>query len=58
MVRVWDLAVAAAPRKLTGHTCGVLAVAVSADARTAVSGGDDGTVWVWTWLTTGSRPAG
>ena len=32
---------------LTGHTDGVWAVAVSADGRTAVSGGDDGTVRVW-----------
>ena len=32
---------------LTGYTGGVYAVAVSADGRTAVSGGGDGTVWVW-----------
>jgi len=46
-VLVWDLAGAAAPRVLTGHDGGVQAVAVSADGRTAVSGGDDGTVRVW-----------
>ena len=32
---------------LTGHAGGVDAVAVSADGRTAVSGGGDGTVRVW-----------
>ena len=32
---------------LTGHDGGVSAVAVSADGRRAVSGGDDGTVRVW-----------
>jgi WD40 repeat protein len=48
-VRVWDLAGAAAPRVLTGtgHTGNVSGVAVSADGRTAVSGGRDGTVRVW-----------
>ena len=40
-VRVWDLAGTAAPRVLTGHAGEVWAVAVSADGRTAVSGGDD-----------------
>ena len=45
-VRVWDLAGPAAPRKLTGHVGAVQAVAVSADGRTAVSGGDE-TVRVW-----------
>ena len=38
-VRVWDLAGTAAPRVLTGHDGLVGAVAVSADGRTAVSGG-------------------
>jgi len=37
-VRVWDLAVGAAPRMLTGHAGPVQAVAVSADGRTAASG--------------------
>ena len=47
MVRVWDLAGAAAPRELTGHDGEVEAVAVSGDGRTAVSGGYDGMVRVW-----------
>ena len=34
-------------RTLTGHDGAVHAVAVSADGRRAVSGGDDGTVRVW-----------
>ena len=56
-MRVWDLAGAAAPRVLTGHDGPVVAVAVSADGRTAVSAGgrtavsggrgDDGRVRVW-----------
>jgi len=46
-VRVWDLAGAAAPRVLTGHDGPVRAVAVSADGRTAVSGGRDSAVRVW-----------
>jgi WD40 repeat protein len=55
-VRVWDLAGTAAPRVLTGHGVAVPAVlwgeivtgvAVSADGRTAVSGGYDSTVRVW-----------
>jgi WD40 repeat protein len=46
-VRVWDLAGTAPPRVLTGHTGWVHAVAVSADGRAAVSGGEDGTVRVW-----------
>ena len=46
-MRVWDLAGTAAPRVLTGHDRPVRAVAVSADGRTAVSGGDDRTVRVW-----------
>ena len=53
-VRVWDLAGTAEPRALTGHTSEVFGVAVSvngvavsADGRTAVSGGTDGTVRVW-----------
>jgi WD40 repeat protein len=37
----------AAPRVLTGHTGDVHRMAVSADGRTAVSGGADGTVRVW-----------
>jgi hypothetical protein len=41
-------------RRLTGHTGGVLSVAVTADGRTAVSAGDDGTVRVWD-LTTGTE---
>jgi hypothetical protein len=40
-VRVWDLAGTAAPRVLTGHDGRATAVAVSADGRTAVSGGRD-----------------
>ena len=47
MVRVWDLAGAAAPRVLTGHDGEVYAVGVSADGTTAVSGCDDGMVRVW-----------
>ena len=46
-MRVWDLAGTAAPRVLTGHHSYVSGVAVSADGRTAVSGGGDGTVRVW-----------
>jgi WD40 repeat protein len=46
-VRVWDLVGTAAPRVLTGHDGLVTAVAVSADGRTAVSGGRDRTVRVW-----------
>ena len=52
-VRVWDLESGAAahpdrPRR------GVLAVAVTADGRRAVSGGHDGTVRVWD-LESGAR---
>ena len=46
-MRVWDLAGTATPRVLTGHAGYVYAVAVTADGRTAVSGGGDGTVRVW-----------
>ena len=44
---VWDLAGTPVPRVLTGHHGTVWAVTVSADGRTAVSGGYDGTVRVW-----------
>ena len=46
-MRLWDLAGTAPPRVLTGHHGPVEAVAVSADGRTAVSGGADGSVRVW-----------
>ena len=46
-MRVWDLEAGAALHALPGHDGSVAAVAVSADGRRAVSGGDDGTVRVW-----------
>ena len=45
-MRVWDLATGQA-RTLEGHGGWVLAVAVTPDGRTAVSGSRDGTVRVW-----------
>jgi len=44
---VWDLAGDADPRVLTGHDGTVRAVAVSADGRTAVSGGRNRMVREW-----------
>jgi len=46
-VWVWDLATGKCRARLTGHTGEVRCVAVSADGRTAVSGGKDFTVLVW-----------
>lgn len=46
-VRVWDVANGALLRTLIGHTSQVWSVSVSADGRTAVSGGPDQTVRVW-----------
>jgi WD40 repeat protein len=46
-VRAWDLVGTAAPRVLTGYDGRVTAVAVSANGRTAVSGGRDRTVRAW-----------
>jgi WD40 repeat protein len=45
--RVWNRAGITKPRVLLGPASSVSGVAVSADGRTAVSGGDDGTVRVW-----------
>jgi WD40 repeat protein len=47
--KVWviDVATKAAPRALEGHRGPVLSVAVSADGKTAVSGGADTTALVW-----------
>jgi WD40 repeat protein len=44
---VWDLDTGAEVHALPGHRGWVTAVAVSADGRRAVSGGDDGMVRVW-----------
>src|SRR5205085_913134 len=46
-VRVWDIADAPARTLLAGHTGWVLAVALTADGRWAVSGSQDRTVRVW-----------
>ena len=42
--------------KITGHILPLRSVAVTADGARAVSGGDDGTVRVWTWRLAASRP--
>ena len=49
-MRVWDLLADRKHRKhstLTGHERQVFSVAITADGKTAVSGGDDGSVRVW-----------
>ncbi len=46
-MRVWDLSTGLCSAVLEGHTDGVSSVALSGDGRTALSGGDDGTVRVW-----------
>ena len=55
-VRVWDAVTGRVVRKLEAHLGGVLALAVSADARQLVSGGRDGTVRLW-HLATGELKA-
>jgi WD40 repeat protein len=46
-VRVWDLATGAGRQVLRNHTADVMAVAISADGRTAASSSMDNTVLVW-----------
>jgi WD40 repeat protein len=46
-VRVWDLETGRCLHTLTGHTSGVLSVALSSDARLALSASNDGTVRLW-----------
>jgi hypothetical protein len=46
-VRVWDLGTGQQQAKLSGHDGEVRAVAIAADGRRAVSGGDDETVRAW-----------
>ncbi len=46
-VRVWDLEKAAERLVATGHVGALRAVALSTDARIAVTGGDDGTARIW-----------
>ena len=57
-MRVWDLDTGALEHTLAGHDGMVQAVAVSADGRRAVSGGDGGTVLVvgpFQWQAGGAR---
>jgi WD40 repeat protein len=46
-VRVWDLATGKVVGKFEGHAGWVKRVAVSADGRYALSGGDDRLVRLW-----------
>jgi tRNA A-37 threonylcarbamoyl transferase component Bud32 len=46
-VRVWDAATGKEVARLTGHTDAVRGLALSADGRHALTGGDDRTVRVW-----------
>jgi hypothetical protein len=46
-VRVWDLTTGKESLRLTGHMDAVRAVAVSADGRLALTGGDDRTLRLW-----------
>ncbi len=46
-VKLWDLTGETPAAILIGHTAGVLAVAITADALTAASGGYDSTVRLW-----------
>jgi WD40 repeat protein len=45
--RVWDLATRTMLAELTGHTAGIIAVAVSDDASLAVTGSRDATARLW-----------
>jgi WD40 repeat protein len=46
-VRVWDLQTAKELHCFTGHTEGVIGVALSPDGRYALSGSYDGTMRLW-----------
>ena len=46
-VRVWDLTTGVCQKVMEGHTRAVLAVALSRDCSTAISGGSDCTVKIW-----------
>jgi WD40 repeat protein len=47
MVRVWNVGGSSGPTILRGHESGINAVAISADGKHVVSGGDDATARVW-----------
>ena len=46
-MRVWDVASGWQVRKFTGHAGGVRSLAITADAKLAVSGSTDSTVRIW-----------
>jgi WD40 repeat protein len=61
-LKLWDLETGHELRTLTGHSAGVLGVAMSGDGRLAVSGSKDGTLKIWNlgtrlepWNLTGHR---
>ena len=47
MIRIWDVVTGQEVRRFTGHLAPVWSVAFTADGRSVISGGADGTALVW-----------
>ena len=47
LIKIWQLSTGQELGTLTGHNLGVLAVAISPEGDTLVSGGGDGCIKIW-----------